>query len=139
MSMRPTRKQRHFWMVWLVLLGVLYRGLIPAGFMPAAGEAAAHGALFVICPHGEMGMSMAGMQMPGMPMDMHRHAGSSPSASSLEQCPFGAAAVPALPSLKTAFYFPPVLAHSRPGWNATLSRQVSPRLQPPARAPPVLS
>jgi hypothetical protein len=84
-----------------------------------------------------MGMQMAGMHrdMPGQ----EGHGGSAPAGASIEQCPFGAAAGPALPSVKLAFSFPPVLAHSRPDRTAVLNRAATPRLQPPARAPPLLS
>jgi len=112
-------------MVCLVLAGVLYRGLIPAGFMPASGEAARHGALLVLCTHGQLGTQGQGTGGPG--------------GVSLEQCPFGAAAGPALPSVDTAFVFPPAPDHIRAERSALFNRGASPRLLPPARAPPILS
>ena len=123
--MVSARKKRHWLVICLVLAGVLFRGLIPAGFMPASGEAARHGALLVICTHGELGL--------------HGHGGNGSGGASIEQCPFGAAAGPAVPSVKLAFSFPPDLARFRPDWNAVLSHGTSPYLQPPARGPPTLS
>jgi len=125
LTILPTRKQRHLLVVCLVLAGVLYRGLIPPGFMPASGEAARHGALLVVCTHGQLGT--------------HGQGAGSPGGASLEQCPFAAAAGPALPSINTAFFFPPAPDHVRADWSAISNRGGSPRLLPPARAPPVLS
>ncbi|MGH8460812.1 MAG: hypothetical protein ACRESS_04340 [Stenotrophobium sp.] len=123
-----TRKQRHFLVIWLVLASVFYRGLIPAGFMPSAtGAATRHGALLVICHHGEFATHEQGAN------------GSGAGTTSLDQCPFGAAAGPALPSVKIAFSFAPGLADFRLGWSAVLNRSASPQLQPPARGPPTLS
>ena len=123
--MSSLRKHRHFLVVCLVLAAVLYRGLIPAGFMPATAEMASHGTLLVICPHGEMGM--------------HGHAGSGSGGASLEQCPFGAAAGPALPSVKLALSFDSDAFQFRPDWRTTAARGDSPHLLPPARAPPAFS
>ena len=120
-----TAKRRHLPVIWLVLAGVLYRGLIPAGFMPATGEAARDGAMLMVCPHGMMGM--------------HEHGGNGSGGASIEQCPFGAAAGPAVPGVKLVFSFAQEAAHFRPDWSAGLNRGSTPHLQPPVRGPPVLS
>jgi hypothetical protein len=118
-------RKRHFLAVCLVLASVLYRGIIPTGFMPATGEAVRHGTLLVVCPHGEMGM--------------RGHDGNGSHGASLEQCPFGAAAGPAVPSVKLVYPFTAVLAYFRPDRAALLRHGSLPRLHPPARAPPILS
>ena len=120
------RKRRHLLVVCLVLAAVLYRGLIPAGFMPAMGDAAHPGAQLVICPHGEMGM-------------MHSHAGDGANGDSVEQCPFGAAAGPALPSVQLVFLFDPGPLQARTDLRAVPNQGASPYLQPPVRGPPVFS
>jgi len=118
-------RQRQLLIICLVLAGVLYRGLIPAGFMPASGEAARDGAMLMICPHGMVGM--------------HEHGGNGSGGASIEQCPFGAAAGPALPGLKLVFTFAPGPAHFRPDWSAVLNRGSMPHLHPPVRGPPLFS
>ncbi len=117
-------RKRHFLAVCLVLASVFYRGMIPVGFMPANGEAARHGTLLVVCPHGEMGM--------------HGHGGNGSRGASLEQCPFGAAAGPAVPSVKQVYPFTASLAYFRPDRVAPFHHGTSPHLHPPARAPPIL-
>lgn len=122
--MSSTRK--HLLVIWLVLAGVLYRGLIPAGFMPATtGGATRHGVLLVLCHHGEIAA--------------HAQGANGSDVTSLDQCPFGAAAGPALPSVKIVFSFAPGLADFRQGWRAVLNRGASPQLQPPVRGPPTFS
>jgi len=124
--MYSLRKQRYLLVICLVLAGVIYRGLIPAGFMPASGShVAGYNAFLVICRHGEMAS--------------HDPSGTSSDGSSLEQCPFGAAAGPAAPSVKVVFSFAPVLAVNKPVWNIVSSYHETPQLQPPVRGPPVLS
>ncbi len=124
--MSSARSTRQLLVVCLILAGVLFRGLIPAGFMPATGEAAKHGALLMVCPHGEMAM--------------HDHGGGKHAdGPSLEQCPFGAAGAPSLPSTPVAFHLPPHLAFARPLRGAVPDRGAAPHLQPPARAPPLFS
>lgn len=120
-----TRSQRHLLVVCLVLAGVLFRGLIPAGFMPATGEAARRGELVMLCPHGTM--------------DMGGHGGKHGDGPALEQCPFGAAAAPSLPGGALALHLPPAPAHVGPARDDTSRRIDSPRLLPPARAPPLVS
>jgi hypothetical protein len=119
-----TRATRQLLVTCLVLAGVLYRGLIPAGFMPATGEAARHGAILMVCPHGQMAM--------------HDHGGKAPAGPSLEQCPFGAAAAPSLPGGTIALHLPPALVYAAPA-QLTPSDGGEPHLQPPARGPPQLS
>lgn len=123
--MSLSRSTRHLLVVCLVLAGVLYRGLIPAGFMPASGEAARRGELLMLCPHGAMAM--------------HGHGGKHADGAPLEQCPFGAAAAPSLPGAAIAFHLPPALAYARPAPGPVADTAATPRLQPPARAPPALS
>ncbi len=124
--MSSTRSLRHQLTICLILAAVLLRGLIPAGFMPASGEAARHGALLMLCFHG---------QLAAQPHGGGKHADGAP----LEQCPFGAAAAPSLPGSAVAFHLPPALAYARPAFVLAAVRGDSPRLQPPARAPPPLS
>ncbi len=123
--LKHRHQQRHWLVVCLVLASVLYRGLIPAGFMPATGEAAQHGAMLMVCPHGEMGM--------------HAHDGHGSGGASIEQCPFGAAAGPAVPGVKVAFSFSQDRFHFRPDWAAVAHDGIAPQLLPPARAPPAVS
>ena len=111
-----------------MLAAVLYRGLIPAGLMPASGAAAAHGAVLMICPHGDMVMPAS-----------HDHGGKGPGSGSIEQCPFGAAAGPAAPSLRFAPNFGTGSASNLPDRNIAVAPGSSPRLQPPARGPPIVS
>jgi hypothetical protein len=108
-----------------VLAGIFYRGLIPSGFMPAFGEAARHGSLLVVCHHGET--------------RSHDHDGSGSGDVSLDQCPFGAAAGPALASAEFAISFVNGPIAFRPGRSTADHRGVPRRLQPPARAPPMFS
>jgi len=116
----------HRWQLlalWLAVAGVLFRGLIPAGLMPATAEAARHGSWLVLCTHGQtVQQAHAG------------HGGASPG-----QCPFAAAASPAVPGswLAPAFSFGGAEYH--PGWGSIVNLGTSPRLQPPARAPPLFS
>jgi hypothetical protein len=121
--MSSLRKRRRLSTICLVLAAIVYRGLIPAGFMPAAGEAMRHGTIFVVCPHGEMGM--------------HGHGGKGSASPTVEQCPFGAAAGPAVVSAGALFRsLLPERAPFRPEWNVVLSHAGQQHLQPPARAPP---
>jgi hypothetical protein len=120
-----SRSTRHLLVTCLVLAGVLLRGLIPAGFMPATGEAARHGALLMVCAHGQMAM--------------HDHGGKAPAGPSLEQCPFGAAAAPSLPGGAPAFHLPPALAYAAPLALIPSGGGEPPHLQPPPRGPPLLS
>jgi hypothetical protein len=112
-------------LTWLVLAAILYRGLIPAGFMPAVGEAAAHGGMVMLCPHGDMAM-------PG-------HDGKGSGSASIEQCPFGAAVGPALTSETPTLALASLAAAFRPEWSLIPNRGVQPHLQPPARGPPASS
>jgi hypothetical protein len=124
--MSPTRSLRHQLTVCLILAAVLFRGLIPAGFMPASGEAAKHGALLMLCFHG---------QLATQPHGGGKHA----DGAALEQCPFGAAAAPSLPGTAAAFHLTPDLAYARPAFVSAAVHGDSSRLQPPARAPPLFS
>ncbi|MDR3418029.1 MAG: hypothetical protein P4L83_17790 [Nevskia sp.] len=111
--------------VWLALAGVLYRGLIPAGFMPASGEAARHGTLLALCSHGAL----------------HVHGGDGAHAGywSLDQCPFGAAAGPGLPAARMAWDgAPPPRATPCPHY-AHLRIETAALRLPPARGPPIRS
>lgn len=92
----------------VLILAVLLRGLIPAGFMPSAE----HPFTLELCPdgieHASMGgMDMAGMDMPGMDMS-GQHAGdhlpASHHDSHTDHCVFGAAATAGIGSA-----FPQVL------------------------------
>jgi hypothetical protein len=123
--MASLRKRQHLLVVGLLLAGMLFRGLIPAGLMPASGAAAEHGAVLVVCHHGELAV--------------HGHGGSGSAGTSVEQCPFGAAAGAAVPGVKAVFSFGPALAVAGVDWNAVAPRGSAPRLQPPARAPPTFS
>lgn len=118
------RKYRRVTLIWLVLAAILYRGLIPAGFMPAAGQPG-HGSLLVLCPHGDMAM--------------HGHDGKGPGSAGIEQCPFGAAAGPALTSGNLTVGLARLAAAFRPDWSPVAGRADQPRLQPPARGPPAAS
>jgi hypothetical protein len=130
-----TRHHRQLLVVCLTLAAVLYRGLIPAGFMPASGEAAAHGALLVVCPHGDM----VGMEGMSHQHGAHEHPGSGPGGTSLQQCPFGVAGAPALQGAGLALPPGSGIDGFRPQWEALSRRDTSPAPQPPARGPPQFS
>ena len=123
--MKTAGNRKYPRIAWLLLASLLFRGLVPAGLMPAGADAARHGALLVICTHGEMAQ--------------HGHGGQGSGGPSIEQCPFGAAAGAAVPGTKIVFSFPPGVAQAPPEWSAVLASGSAQRLQPPARAPPVFS
>ncbi len=118
-------RRSHLLAIWLVMASVLYRGLIPVGFMPATGEARRHGAVLMVCPHGQFSGHGAG----------GGHAGD----SSLQQCPFGAAAAPAIPNLKAVHFFAPLPVPRRADAAGMDVASATHWLLPPARAPPALS
>ena len=118
----------------LILSALLFRSLIPTGFMPATGPSARHGAMLMLCPHGAMGMESA----------THGHDtgnGKNPAHPTLEQCPFGAAMGPAVhgAGAPLALSFPTVAARFQPDWTSVPGHHNPPHLQPPARGPPAFS
>lgn len=114
--------------LWLALAGVLYRSLIPAGFMPAAGDAAHAGALLMLCPHGEFHGSHGSPAAPHPPAGDH----------GVQLCPFGTAGASTLPG--AAADVPVELdAVPLPGGRAEHRAALALVVPPPARAPPALS
>lgn len=121
-----TALRRHRFTIWLALAGLVYRALIPSGFMPASGAQAQTGAVMVMCP--------GGMLMPAEP-----DAKGKPQAFHYAQCPFAVAIAPALPSV---LVLPPALAAlyaamPAPGLLSALPAPA--HTHPPARGPPSLS
>lgn len=114
--------------LWLALAGMLYRSLVPAGFMPAAGEAVRAGMWLTLCPHGQLHDSRAAPAAPHQPAGDH----------GIQLCPFGTAAATALPGAVADF--PVELAA------ALLADEITARhacltftVLPPARASPYFS
>lgn len=106
--------------LWLALAAVLYRALIPAGFMPATAEQARQGAVLVLCSGGLLKQS----QEPGHP-----------AAHAYEQCAFAAAAAPALPpSVAAAASFP--AAFTVPAAAQPAAQSLPQLALPPVRGPP---
>ncbi len=129
------QRQKRLWIAGLLLPAILYRALIPAGFMLAADSDGTLGLQF--CP---------GTDLPAAdtrPAHAHHHDGASGDSGRAGHgqllCPFAAAAGPApLPTL-TALVIAP--DHNQPVISRTASRDTIPtiiRTQSP-RAPPALS
>lgn len=117
-----SRQRSNRLVLWLVLTSVLSRALIPAGFMPNVHRWMHQGGLLVICPHGDL---------------MTHKASGGAASTSEQQCPFGAAAGPALPSSNAVR----MLATTPDGLLVKLSvvnaEGTASHLQPPPRGPPV--
>ena len=111
----------------LALLGVLYRGLIPAGFMPAVPAEAQRGAWLALCSGG----TLKSLAAPGQPQ--------APAAHAYAECAFALAAVPALPAAAVR----PTLPDSAPAETiAARSSSIVPAplcARPPVRGPPLYS
>jgi hypothetical protein len=103
----------------LLLVGasVLYRALIPAGFMPANLSAAQNGSLLMVCHHGDL--------------DTHEHGGDGSDDRSFEQCPFGAAMGPALLGNLYAIALDVPSLSVVQVWDAESIAAAKPRLTPP--------
>ena len=125
--MRSSRSTLRSFALLLALTGVLFRGLIPAGFMPSTLQAADRPALLVLCSHGQLDIQGTDDGDGGT------------GHSSFDQCPFGAATGPALPGSVTEFAFAsvpgdaPAPSLTAPPYSGSI------RLQPPARGPPLPS
>ncbi|MBX6420842.1 MAG: hypothetical protein IRZ06_07540 [Nevskia sp.] len=122
------RRRTAHWIAWLALAAVFYRALIPAGFMPANAEQARGGAILVLCSGGLL--KTIGAHDPSDP--------SRPQTHVEVQCPFAAAAAPALPP---AIGTLPALRarHVAPATQTLFATQTEHWRWGPARAPPALS
>jgi hypothetical protein len=112
--------------LWLALAGLLYRALIPAGFMPGNSAQAQAGAVMVMCPGGML--MPAGDMAPGQPQ-----------AHAYSQCPFAEAAGPVLPPALPVLPPAPAPATPLPARQTPASPLRFTRVRPPARAPPLYS
>lgn len=128
------QRQKRLWIAGLLLPAILFRALIPAGFMPAIDS---DGALRLqFCPGADLAVADT------RPAHAHHHHGSSGDSGTAGHgqllCPFAAAAGPApLPTL-TALVIAPDC--NQPVMNRPVSRDTIPtiiRTQSP-RAPPRL-
>jgi hypothetical protein len=119
------RQRSRQFALWLVLAAVLLRALIPAGFM-LERSAAGGGVSLAICYASPLARLRADH---GVPAGVQLHA----------DCAFAAAAAPALPGAAPAAVFGPVAYALRPQRSLLSNLGAAPRLQPPARGPPLLS
>jgi hypothetical protein len=123
--MSSSRSTLRTFALLLALTGVLFRGLIPAGFMPALGADASGGAVLVLCSGGALKSAAAAT-------DPHGH----PAAQAMDDCPFAAASSPALPPA-LASLLPVLQADVEPIRQGEAARPSSHRHPlPPARGPP---
>jgi hypothetical protein len=119
--------RRHRGLGPLVVL-LLLRALIPAGFMPAIG---AGSLALVFCDPGVM----AGVAHAGH----HHHDDGAGGAAPSGECPFAQSAAPALPALPATESGAPVLAAAPAPWHAPDSPLDVPPRHAAARGPPALS
>jgi hypothetical protein len=123
--MKSSRSTLRSFALLLALTGVLFRGMIPAGFMPAVGTDAQAGAILALCSGGML-KSVAVSADP----DGH------PAAQAMDECPFAAASSPALPPtlgnlLSLRAFTVERLATGEPSGIARRTAAL-----PPARGPP---
>jgi hypothetical protein len=123
--MRSSRSTLRSLALLLALTGVLFRGLIPVGFMPSMLPAADHGVVLVFCNHGQL--------------DVQSQGETGSDHSSTEQCPFGAATGPALLGAIGLYSFERPRVDIRPVQRIALRSPDFAHLQPPPRGPPVVS
>ena len=113
----------------LVVLALLLRVLVPAGFMPAASaDGAAHFAITICDGAGGHTIALPGQpHAPADPRDVSAHA----------VCPFAAfaLAVATVTAPDLALRLPERMAAVR-GWRAAAVVLAAPRWRPPGRAPP---
>ena len=121
-----TALRRKQFALWLALAGLLYRALIPAGFMPASHAQAQTGAVMVMCP--------GGMMMPAGDMEQGK-----PQAHAYAQCAFAEAAGPVLPPALPVLPPAPLPSALLPARHTLDSPLRLTRIRPPARAPPLYS
>jgi len=129
------QRQERLWIAGLLLPAILYRALIPAGFMPAIGS---DGALRLqFCPGADRAAADT------RPVHAHHHGGASGDSGGAGHgqllCPFAATAGPAPLPAMTALVVASV--DSQPVVSRPVSRDTVPtiiRTQSP-RAPPALS
>lgn len=107
---------------WLIAAALLWRGLVPAGFMPVVGGADGSGLHFALCSGGTL-----------VPADGDN------GTSVTHVCPFAAAEIPALPGL--SLHLP--LSLPRMESPASVAAITPPSLnrprRPPVRGPPSLA
>jgi hypothetical protein len=125
---RRSRSASRTWLAALVVLAVLGRALIPAGFMPSASS----GFALMLCPGHGMAMPEAGTLGHGKPGNQHHEA---------SICPFAAAAIlGAAPSFADAPFVGLAEYLQEPFAFATRATDLAgpPRTQSP-RAPPTFN
>ncbi|MGH8456246.1 MAG: hypothetical protein ACRETW_00510 [Stenotrophobium sp.] len=117
-------RRSHPLVIWLALAALLYRALIPAGFMPSF-KGDGQGVSIAFCVGGKLKILTDGDGAPA------NHVAS--------ECAFAMAVVPVLPASTAVFvphrHAPTVLVAA--ATNLTVSRSITP--QPPVRGPPQLS
>ena len=109
---------------WLALAAVLYRGLIPVGFMPVRAADAAGGVALAICTGGHLGNTA-----------QHPAGGAAQPA----ECPFAFAAMASpLPALPVVPFFgvPAAAGVAQPAPSPAVRLA---DVRPPARGPPTVS
>jgi hypothetical protein len=123
--MRSRRDRLKHCALLLALLSVCYRGLIPAGFMPATLSGGGDGSWLVLCSGG-------GLKSPAP------HAPDLPAGHAYDECAFALAATPAPPAPRFAATLK--LRRFVPGPEADAPSFVAAALSlpPPARAPPII-
>jgi hypothetical protein len=128
--------RKRFWLAELLLPAILFRALIPVGFMPAIDADGRIGVFF--CP---ITVSAA----PGTALAHHHghgggNAGSAGSGHHQLACPFaastGLAPLPAVlaPAVAPADFLPPATGNSTQRFIPTIIRAQSPRAPPPGVA-----
>lgn len=118
--MRSSRSTLRSLALLLALTGVLFRGLIPAGFMPAMSADA--GSLLVLCSGGTLRTAV--------------DPDGAPAAQAMDECPFAAAASPGLPPAPLMLAVRREFGVSGPVAAGTPHLSAASRTRPPARAPP---
>jgi hypothetical protein len=131
--LRHLIERRSAAMVWLLLLALALRLIVPAGFMPAAS---AHGITLVACPEWGAAPALAAHHAAHQRTDHgepHRHAE--------PPCAFAGLGLPTLAGGELPPLSPPTDAVSLVA--TTLGRALqlaaTDRLRPPAHAPPALA
>lgn len=121
------QRPHHAILVWTVLAGLLYRGLIPVGFMPVR-DAGAAGVHLAICTAGTL-LKRADRSEPAQKSDAHQ-----------SQCPFALAAMASVPPAVPMLWIAEHLVGedlSPSAIDAAVDKRRS--THPPARAPPLIS
>ncbi|NGY05387.1 DUF2946 family protein [Solimonas terrae] len=131
--MSSVRRHRHTILLWLALLGVLYRALIPPGFMPVMTHTARGTVLGLAMCYGQGPVTIG--QNPARSGDAG-HTGHGADRQE-PQCPFAAAATPALPYVASLSPAPAAApARQQEPVVESAANDTANYLRPPSRAPP---